>query len=75
MEFKQELIEFKNHLADTTNEVLDTLDTSDGSASLEKFDIVVTVNGKSIQIPCNADAYSTLEMMIDEELKEQAASD
>lgn len=71
MDFKHELDVFQNHLAETTGEILDVIDTSNqNGVKLEldpKFDVTITVNGKTIVIPCSADIYSSIDLIINEE--------
>lgn len=66
MDFKLELENFKNHLDQS---VLDMMDENDKSGNIDpKYNVTISVNGKSIVIPCNADAYANIERLIYDEL-------
>lgn len=63
----EQLIAFQNHLAETTDEILDVLEVSD---ELDvKYNVVITINGKSIEFDSNADTYSGIDLLLNEELK------
>ena len=45
-------------------------DIASSESALEKYDIIITVNGNSLTIPMNADSYSRLEQLLEEEIQE-----
>ena len=65
---RKNLRDFSQHLENTKEKLLDSFDN--GTGYLEKFNIVLTINGKTITLDLNADIWSKLKMLIDEEIKE-----
>lgn len=67
-DFLKELLDFKQHITDSTTTLLDELDETEEVD--EKYDVVITINGKTIVVPSNADAYANIERLIYDELSD-----
>jgi len=67
-EYIEQVEEFKTTLKTVVDEMMNELDSS--QSDLKKYDIVITVKGNSLTIPMNADSYSRLERMIEEEVQD-----
>ena len=62
------LRDFSQHLENTKEELMDSFDN--GTGYLEKFNVILTINGKTITLDLNADIWPKLKMLIDEEIEE-----
>ncbi len=67
-EYVSELNDFLKHIDNSKDEMLDIID---GNGDYEeRFDITISINGKSIIVPLNADSYYRLEKFIEDEIIE-----
>ena len=64
-EYEEQLIDFKNHLDRTSDDLQDCLQTTGYDEA--KHDIIIKLNGKELVVPMNADSYTSLLKFIQDE--------